>query len=244
MALSSAPLKIAAPRSPDGARHERSRAEAVALPAAARRVLPRALRECALTRAGGFCVLPDLCGQASWKAMRAEALAHWRSAGRCERSDSMEEWRGKGGAVRLATGKSGPALQAFARSRRTLEMLALAVGRPVVPLRGSQGSYSYYERAGDGLGIHRDTMGCDIAVVTVLRDGSSPLTLSGALVLYPTRWNEPLSAIRRRPLAGALTIKLAAGQSAVLCGGLVPHALLTVARGQRRIVSTLCYTIT
>jgi hypothetical protein len=86
-------------------------------------------------------------------------------------------------------------------------------------------------------------MGCDIAVVTVLRDDSSPLTISGALVLYPTRWNEPLSAIRRRPESGAVTVKLSPGQSAVLCGGLVPHALLTVARGQRRIVSTLCYSI-
>lgn len=63
----------------------------------------------------------------------------------------------------------------------------------------------------------------------------------GRLCLYPDRLFEPLSIIRATPQQGAIKVRLDPGQTIVLFGGLVPHALLKVAAGQARIVSVLCY---
>src|SRR5262249_20313451 len=102
---------------------------------------------------------------------------------------------------------------------------------------GSQGSYSYYVRPGDHLGLHRDIEECDVAVITCLCETGG----SGALQLYPDRVSEPLSRIRTTPRKGRRTIRLRAGETIVLLGGYVPHVTTPMGPRQKRIISALCY---
>ena len=78
-------------------------------------------------------------------------------------------------------------------------------------------------------------------MIMALHDNSAATDSSGALLLYSGRMGEPLSAIRARPNDGAHCVKLAAGQTIMLFGGLLPHRLLPTATGQVRIVSVLCF---
>lgn len=113
-------------------------------------------------------------------------------------------------------------------------------GVPVAP-SGNRGSYSYYARPGDFLDLHRDVETCDLAMITGLHDNGDRSDLAGALVLYPGRIHEPLSAIRARPNDYAYAVKLLPGQTMIMLGGVVPHRLLPVREGQVRIVSVLCF---
>ena len=108
---------------------------------------------------------------------------------------------------------------------------------------GKRGTYSYYLRPGDFLGIHRDILACDVAVITCLIDGVQKSHDSGSLCLYPDRFTEPLSNVRSTPEKGAFKLHLAAGQTIVMYGGLIPHTLLPVSGGESRVVSVLCYRI-
>lgn len=106
---------------------------------------------------------------------------------------------------------------------------------------GGLGTYSYYERQGDYLELHRDVVTCDVSVITCLHDVPEPTGSGGALCLYPDRTQEPISAIRATPDQGAHLIRLMPSQTLVMLGGVVPHALLPVTSSQLRIVSVLCY---
>ena len=118
--------------------------------------------------------------------------------------------------------------------------LSEACGVPVVP-SGNRGSYSYYARRGDFLDLHRDIETCDVAMITALHDNSDPNDKAGALVLYPGRIGEPLSAIHARPTDGVAIVKLLPHQTILMFGGVVPHRLLPVREGQVRIISVLCF---
>jgi hypothetical protein len=80
-------------------------------------------------------------------------------------------------------------------------------------------------------------------MITALHDNSVPHDPSGAPLLYPRRTGEPLGAVRSRPRDGAHLVKLAAGHTIVMFGGIMPHRLLPVARGQVRIISVLCFQV-
>jgi hypothetical protein len=105
---------------------------------------------------------------------------------------------------------------------------------------GAQGSYSYYVRPGDHLGLHRDVVACDVAAITCLCDAGGRAG-SGALQLYPGRVAEPLARIRATPDRGLLPLHLQPGQTIVLLGGYVAHATAAMAEGQKRMISVLCY---
>lgn len=142
----------------------------------------------------------------------------------------------------LETAGGGPWLNAFYRSPAVPGVLEELTGLPW-ETTGERGSYSYYRRPGHHLGLHRDIETCELAVITCLRDDGPAGGTGGVLVLYPGRSGEPLGRIRQTPEAGAVKVRLSAGESILLLGGLVPHRLLPVAAGQTRIIAPLCYRV-
>jgi hypothetical protein len=191
-------------------------------------------------RHGGFGVYTGLPDSHSFRGLCDEAAQFYPSATHQESWDAdAEEIRGGKPRRKLLSSTAGPVQDAMYASQPLQRYLSNELGLTVVP-SGNRGSYSYYAREGDFLDVHRDIETCDVALITALHD-SNPAQNSGALVLYPGRVGEPLSSIRSDPRRGASLVKLYAGQTIVLFGGVVPHCVLPVAMGQLRIVSVLCF---
>jgi hypothetical protein len=202
----------------------------------------RILQQSRLVRElAGVAVCAELLDQAWLAALRHEALQVWSQATRQESDDDDgEDWRGGKPKRRLFSSGAGPVQDALYHSVALRAFLDDLCGAPLLP-SGSRGSYSYYLHAGDYLDVHRDIGTCDVTLISCLHDVSAPNDQAGALVVYPDRASEPLSVIRRTPDAGAYVVKLAAGQSVVLAGGIVPHRVLPVRAGQSRTISALCF---
>lgn len=173
-----------------------------------------------------------------------EAQMHYSQAVACDVAISDgEEERGGVPERRFLSSSGGVVQDSFYQARWVIEFLRELTVAELVP-SGERGTYSYYVRPGDFLGIHRDIVMCDVAVITCLSNGTiDDGSDGGHLCLYPERIAEPLSAIRTTPEKGALKLLLKPGQTIVMFGGIVPHALLPVTHGQQRIVSVLCYKI-
>lgn len=203
--------------------------------------VPAALLASGLMRQGGFAVYEGLPDPATFVAIHNEAAGLYPRASVQEcLDDDLEELRGGRPSRSLLTAEAGPAQDALYASAGLAALLSSVCGVPVLP-SGGRGSYSYYARPGDFLGLHRDVETCDLAMITTLHDDSDPSDQAGALVLYPGRIHEPLSAIRERPDAGAHVVKLAPGHTILLFGGVVPHRVLPVREGQVRMISVLCF---
>nr|MCU0240189.1 hypothetical protein [Pyrinomonadaceae bacterium] len=112
---------------------------------------------------------------------------------------------------------------------------------PSLVTTGDDGTYSLYSREGDYLDIHRDIVSCEVAVITCLKNEFDQNYFGGQLALYPDRLCEPLSQIKATPEKGAVKYMLEEGQTLIMYGGFIPHALLPLAKNQTRIVSVLCY---
>ena len=210
-------------------------AHAIALP------VPDAIRQLRFFRRyGGFGVYTGVPDSHTFRALCDEAAQLYPSATHQESWDAdTEEIRGGKPRRKVLTSTAGPVQDAMYASQPLQRYLSNELEITVVP-SGNRGSYSYYARTGDFLDLHRDIETCDVALITALYD-SHPAQSSGALVVYPGRVGEPLSSIRRDPGRGASLVKLHAGQTIVLLGGVVPHCVLPVAEGQMRIVSVLCF---
>lgn len=213
----------------------------VPAPAAFGVPVPEAILRSPLVAYGGFGVyagLPDaaVCGQLLSEALQAYPHATPQESWTADE----EEVRGGTPPRRFLSSSAGAVQDAMYESPVMHGMLSEICGLRIVP-SGNRGSYSYYARPGDFLEVHRDIETCDVALITALHDNSPPEDAGGALMLYPGRIGEPLSAIRARPHDGYSLVKLAPGQSIVLFGGIVPHRVLPVAAGQVRIISVLCF---
>lgn len=216
-------------------------AKAASRASATPRRVPDALRRSRLLSRGGFEVYEGLTDEGFRGRLLAEALARYAEAEGCDVPVSDgEEVRGGVPARRFSNCPGGPVQDALYHAPPVLDFLRRLTAPSLVPT-GPRGTYSYYVRPGDFLAIHRDIQTCDVAVITCLSDGAHVGGDGGSLCLYPERLFEPLSAVRATPEEGALRVRLDVGQTIVLCGGLVPHALLPVAEGQQRVVSVLCY---
>jgi hypothetical protein len=203
--------------------------------------IPTVIRQSHLMKRGGFDVFEGLVDASMRREMLSEAVALLRNATRCEvKVSDDEEVRGGKPRRRFINAQGGPLQQTFNTSPGVLDFLRGLTNRALT-FTGEIGTYSYYMNPGDYLDIHRDIVTCDVAVITCLHDRAKDDGDSGRLCLYPDRLGEPLSQIRATPNRGAVKVRVEVGQTIVLYGGIVPHALLPVGEGQARIVSVLCY---
>jgi hypothetical protein len=203
--------------------------------------IPTVIRQSCLMKRGGFDVFEGLVDARMRREMLSEAVALLPHATRCEvKVSDDEEVRGGKPRRRFINAQGGPLQQAFNTSPAVLDFLRGLTTRALT-FTGEIGTYSYYMDPGDYLDIHRDIVTCDVAVITSLHDRARDNGEGGRLCLYPERLGEPLSQIRATPDRGAVKVRVQVGQTIVLYGGIVPHALLPVAEGQARIVSVLCY---
>ena len=200
------------------------------------------IRNSALMKDGGFRVLEGLIDGPTRKALLAEALRLLpRAVASVVPESDDEEVRGGTPARSFLNTAGGELQDALYRTPQLLACLREITCASLIPT-GTLGTYSYYVRPGDFLALHRDIVTCDVAVITCLHDAGTGCECDGGkLCLYPGRLAEPLSAIRRTLEQGALKLRLRPGQTIVMFGGIVPHALLPVDAGQTRIVSVLCY---
>ena len=193
-----------------------------------------------LNRYGGCVVCDGFPGTEWFDALKAEAWSMMNIAELqdCPHDDA-EDIRGGVPSRRLLTAGGGPAQDALYADPQLRGTLSQLCGTPVVP-SGTRGSYNYYSRPGDFLGLHRDIEECDVALITVLHD-TAESDVGGGLVAYPDRRMEPLSAIRENPHVGAHPVPARAGQSIVIVGGLIPHCVLSSGSSQCRTISALCF---
>ncbi|MBI3970030.1 MAG: hypothetical protein HY332_01965 [Chloroflexi bacterium] len=215
--------------------------------------IPDSIRASALMQKGGFDVLAGLLDEPCREQMLSEAVRSYATAQESAVAVSdREEYRGGAPARRFLSAPGGDVQDASYHAAWMLGFLREVTGGAPVTPSGSRGTYTYYARASDHLAIHRDVETCDLAVVTCLYNGphaasasSVPATAGngGVLCLYPSRMLEPLSAIRRDPATGTIGVRLLPGQTIVMFGGIVPHAVLPIGDHQVRIVSVLCYRI-
>jgi hypothetical protein len=202
--------------------------------------IPPSILGASLWRRGGYALLDDdAVSPALLNGLLEDALARFPEASetRIEVSDD-EETRG-GSPRRRFLSAGGGDIQRRWYLGSLARLVGKAAGVNLTPA-GQGGTYSYYARPGDHIAIHRDIETCDLTLVTCLHhdDGDGN---AGNLCFWPTRATEPLSVLRADPAPGIELLRLAAGQSAILFGGFLPHAVLPVKPEQVRIVSILCF---
>ena len=203
--------------------------------------MPDCVRRSPLLQQGGFAILTEAPALEARQLLR-EAVRNTSCAELTQvRVSDQVESRGGSPARRFMTTQGSQSQDGFYHAPQTLQWLRAVSGLSLLPT-GGRGTFTYY-RPGDYLALHRDVLECDLAVITCLADTHPPSDLSGALCLYPDRWREPLSGIRATPETGAVRLRLPVGQTIVMLGGIVPHAILPMAEGQLRIVSILCYQV-
>jgi hypothetical protein len=207
----------------------------------AHQAIPAVIRRSRLMERGGFDVFEGLVDNSLRRALLNEALTLLPFAGQCEvRIADGEQVRGGRPRRRFTNGQGGALQKSFYEAPWVLDFLR-GLTNSTLKGTGALGTYSYYVKPGDYLEIHRDVVDCDVAAITCLSDLAKPESDGGQLCLYPERLFEPLSEIRATPDHGAVRVRVGLGQTIVMYGGIVPHALLPVDQGQARIVSVLCY---
>jgi hypothetical protein len=202
--------------------------------------LPAPILTSPLMQHGGYMVVNPFVTERVWKALLAEAYDTEKAHRTISPGAADVSWRG-GNPARAYRAQAGGQVQySIYGAPAMIAMLARLTGIQVVP--AGRGSYSYYERPGDFLALHRDIVTCDIAVITCLHDDPA-IQGGGRLVLYPEYIHQPLSAIRSHPSPRATHVHLQPGQTIILLGGFVPHALTPVVARQQRVVSIMCYRV-
>lgn len=190
---------------------------------------------------GGFVIVSNLFGADGFRLLLDEALSCYGTSVEtnvCE--EDREEVRGGNPARRFLSCAAGPIQDHYYHAPAITSWLHGLTGLAVRPT-GRRGTYTYYVREGDYLALHRDVPGCDLALITCLIDSGGDRAGGGTTDLYPDRCREPLSRVRASLDDGRLTTRLAPGESMVLLGGVVPHAIRPIERGQQRVISVLCY---
>lgn len=202
--------------------------------------IPRRILQTPLMQQGGYSVVPGLFAHDAIVALQREATMQQSQAQHVSVSRSDNEVvRGGDPARKFLNAPGGPVQRSLYGSAGVQQAVASIVGLPIVPT-GAGGTFTYYCRPRDFLTIHRDIVTCDVALITCLEE-TGARNSGGKLCFYPERIWEPLGALRREPVRGAVPVRLAPGETAILLGGVVPHCTLPVGGGQRRVVSLLCY---
>ena len=191
-----------------------------------------------LVAAGGALVLDHLVTPDWVAALRHEARAARPGAAPQHRAQPCPGgWRAALPAQRLSSAPGGPVLDAIYAAPDLAERIGRLAGTAARPT-GSRGSYSFYDRPGDFLGLHRDIHTCDVTLIVCLeRSGGTGRT--GALRLYPGAVRSPLEEIGTG--TPARDISMRPGQAVVLLGGAIPHRVLPADETFRRTIAVLCY---
>jgi hypothetical protein len=190
-----------------------------------------------LAARGGFAVVP-LLGEAARGALLEEALSLHAARGEVVRAEEDPAAADERGAAArwFETAPGGPALRALYTAPALQATLAWLTGTSWLPL-GDQATYSFYREEGHFLGLHRDIVQCELAVIACLHDDGE----EGALSVWPTRAADPLSVIRADPERGRIGLALGAGEALVLLGGIVPHAVDPLGAGRTRVTAPMCF---
>jgi hypothetical protein len=199
------------------------------------------LKQSRLAKRGGFLVSKRLFNERALHAMFNEACQTFHTAKEeFQEGPSKENWRGGLPPRRLLSGPGGPIQDQLYCAPALCDYLSEQIGMPMVA-SGNRASYSYYCREGDYLDLHLDVNSCDISVIVVISENTSPEQAGGELVLYPTFLGKPLSAVRESSGEDEIVLKLVAGDTLILAGGLVPHLVRPVHAGQYRITAPMCF---
>jgi hypothetical protein len=202
-------------------------------------MVPRPLVASRIWSQGGCTAISGVIGQDLLNALKAEAEV-LRPSGRRTLLPISDRTEGRGGspARALRSSSCGEVHQALHASRQLTDTICQICGIAVSST--GVGTYHFYEQEGDFFALHRDFVGCDIAVITCISQCATEAPM-GELVVYPNQFGRVLSQVRAAGKAVGLAIPLAAGDTAILLGGLLPHEVTPVAAGQDRIVAVNCY---
>jgi hypothetical protein len=148
------------------------------------------------------------------------------------------EGRGGSPARALRSSPCGEVHRALHASRQFTDAISEVCGIAVSST--GVGTYHYYESEGDFFALHRDFVGCDIAVITCISQRLTEQPMGGLLV-YPNLFCLGLSQVRAAGKVMSLAIPLGPGETAILLGGQLPHEVTPVAAGQDRVVAVNCY---
>ena len=205
-----------------------------------RRELAR-LRGSALLQAGGYGIYRGLVEPGWLAAMLAEAMSGEKRIDQVVDAADVEQVRGGAPAREVVCVEGGPVQDELFASAPLQQFVANQVGLPLQPC-GARASYSIYTGPQSHLDIHRDVSGCDIALVTCLRD-SHPFAGDGAVDLWLDDLTTPLSEIRSYTEHGRSRLALAPGDSMLIHGGLIPHRIPKPGINRMRVVSLMCFEI-
>jgi hypothetical protein len=194
-----------------------------------------------LARAGGVAVFGGLPDPYTCEALAQEAQRAYPGSSRQVLTQD-DDAQGRGGmpSRALRTAGGGEVQDALYASPALHAFLSGQCGQPIAP-SGNRGSYSYYVEPGDFLGLHLDVDTCDVALITVLQDGTDPNDPGGGLAVFPRALGAPLGHVRTTGGGGMAVVKARPGESIVILGGLVPHQVLPLGTSGQRVISALCF---
>lgn len=197
------------------------------------------LRRSPLLAAGGWGVYDGLLDGPTLQGLRQEALGQAGRHDLVPTDQDNEQVRGGTPARHLISVDGGPVLGGLYGTPALHRFIAQQVGMGVRPL-GVQATYSMYSGAGAGLGLHRDVVGCDLALIACLQD-NDPLDGGGCTEAWPKDLTTPLDELRQGRGGASVTLGLAPGQCLLLHGGLVPHRIRATRAGRQRVVALMCF---
>lgn len=200
---------------------------------------PRSLVASRIWSQGGYAAVSGMVGRSWLDALKEEAESARRLGTRTivPVSDRTED-RGGSPARALRSSPCGEAHRALHVSPQVTDAISETCG--VAVSSTAVGTYHFYEREGDFFDLHRDFVGCDIAVITCISQRLNDQPIGGLLV-YPNFFHQGLSRVRAAGTTMGLAIPLVPGETAILLGGQLPHEATPVVAGQDRVVAVNCY---
>lgn len=194
-----------------------------------------------LLRGGGVAVLEGLFDTAVSQALWQEALSGPRRADAHPPGADAEQVRGGTPARRLISVEGGALQERLFSHPQIAALLGQHAGSPVRAC-GMRATYSIYDREGAHLDIHRDVVGCDLALIACLYD-SAPDADGGATDVWCDDALTPLGTLRDGGGQAPTRVALQPGQAMLLHGGVLPHRIRPIAAGRLRVVSLMCFQI-
>jgi hypothetical protein len=202
-------------------------------------VVPRSLAASRIWSQGGYAAVSGMIGRSLLDALKAEAESARPLGQRIALPFSIRtEERGGSPARALRSLPCGQVHRALHASSQLVDAIGEICGVAVTST--GVGTYHFYEREGDFFALHRDFVGCDVAVITCISQRTTEHPM-GELLVYPNLFHQGLSQVCAAGKAMSVSIPLVPGDTAILLGGLLPHEVTPVAAGQDRVVAVNCY---